>query len=117
MISKIPVIVLVIILYLFINVKAQLATPPHSEEKTCFQINAPWQAEYDVRADIAIVYGMSDNFNERVRGWKERGYGIQFMTGIAWGSYQDYFTGKFDHSRAIICDSAFVLVTPRINFV
>ncbi len=75
---------------------AQLETSQHLKEKTCFQTAAPWKAEYDVRADIAIVYGMTDTFTERVRHWKDRGYGIHFMTGIAWGSYQDYFTGKFD---------------------
>ena len=96
MTNKIPVIALLMIFVLAVKGEAQLATPRHSEEKTCFQIYAPWRAEYDVRADVAIVYGMTDNFADRVRVWKERGYGIHFMTGIAWGNYQDYFTGKFD---------------------
>ena len=26
----------------------------------------------------------------------ERGYTTHFMTGIAWGEYQDYFTGAWD---------------------
>lgn len=65
-------------------------------EKTSFQISAPWQAEYDVRSDVVMVYGISDNFKERVKGWRDHGYHVQFMTGIAWGQYQDYFTGKFD---------------------
>lgn len=67
-----------------------------TREKTCFQIAAPWQAEYDVRSDVVLVYNMDDSFNERVRVWKDKGYGVHFMTGIAWGEYQDYFTGKFD---------------------
>lgn len=28
--------------------------------------------------------------------WRDRGYTTHFMTGIAWGEYQDYFTGKWD---------------------
>ncbi|MDP4176374.1 MAG: hypothetical protein Q8933_20500 [Bacteroidota bacterium] len=68
----------------------------YPREKTCFQISAPWKAEYDVRSDVAIVYGMSDDFNERAAKWKEKGYTIHFMTGIAWGEYQDYFLGKYD---------------------
>ena len=64
--------------------------------KTSFQISAPWKATYDVRSDIAIVYGYDSTFNERVEGWKSRGYNVQFMTGIAWGNYQDYFSGKWD---------------------
>jgi hypothetical protein len=65
-------------------------------EKTSFQIAAPWRPEYDVRSDIAIIYGMNQSFEERAAEYKKRGYTIQFMTGIAWGEYQDYFTGKFD---------------------
>lgn len=70
-----------------------------SKEKTTFQIAAPWSADYDIRSDVAIVYGINDaggNFEERVKGYRDKGYEVQFMTGIAWGQYQDYFTGKFD---------------------
>jgi len=66
------------------------------EQKTSFQIADKWLPEYDVRSDIAILYGMDSTFTERYQSWKDKGYHIQFMTGIAWGNYQDYFTGKFD---------------------
>ncbi len=65
-------------------------------EKTSFQIGAPWKAAYDVRSDIAIVYGVNESFPERVKSFRDKGYNVQFMTGIAWGEYQDYFTGRFD---------------------
>lgn len=68
----------------------------NTKEKTAFQIAAPWRAEYDVRSDIAIVYGMDSTFNDRVKGYRDKGYNVQFMTGIAWGTYQDYFEGRFD---------------------
>lgn len=71
----------------------------HGQEKTSFQIAAPWSARYDVRSDIVMVYGINDaggNFEERVKGWREKGYNVQFMTGIAWGQYQDYFKGQWD---------------------
>jgi hypothetical protein len=45
---------------------------------------------------MAILYGMDSTFSTRYESWKGRGYRIGFMTGIAWGQYQDYFTGKFD---------------------
>ncbi len=76
--------------------QAQLPTPDHTTEKTCFQTAAPWAPELDVRSDVAIVYGMNDSFASRLAGWRDRGYITHFMTGIAWGGYQDYFTGKFD---------------------
>ena len=69
-------------------------------EKTVFQTSAHWKPSIDVRADAAIVYGANDRtdlrFEERVKSWKDRGYDTHFMTGIAWGEYQDYFTGKWD---------------------
>jgi len=69
------------------------------KEKTSFQIAAPFNEAYDVRSDIVMVYGINDaggNFEERVKGWREKGYNVQFMTGIAWGQYQDYFKGQWD---------------------
>ena len=69
-------------------------------EKTSFQTSSPWRPEIDVRSDIAIVYGAGDRpnmtFEQRVKSWRDRGYITQFMTGIAWGSYDDYFLGKWD---------------------
>ncbi|RAW02173.1 hypothetical protein [Pseudochryseolinea flava] len=69
-------------------------------EKTTFQTAGPWKPVTDVRADVAIVYGVEDRgtmtFEQRVKSWRDRGYTTHFMTGIAWGGYQDYFTGKWD---------------------
>lgn len=69
-------------------------------EKTAFQTSGPWKPITDVRSDVAIVYGTSDQknltFEQRVDSWRKKGYTCHFMTGIAWGEYQDYFTGKWD---------------------
>ncbi|MGV8962467.1 MAG: hypothetical protein ACOH2V_03700 [Candidatus Saccharimonadaceae bacterium] len=74
-------------------------------EKTVFQTAQPWKPTTDVRADVAIVYGVGGNpsekrlnltFEERVQSWRDRGYTTHFMTGIAWGEYKDYFTGEWD---------------------
>jgi hypothetical protein len=70
-----------------------------NKEKTSFQASAPWSANYDVRADIAMVYGINDDggkFEERVKSYRDKGYEVQFMTGIAWGQYKDYFLGEWD---------------------
>src|SRR5699024_4520881 len=64
--------------------------------KTIFQTSAPWNAAYDIRSDAVMVYGARNNFKKRMQSWKERGYRLQFMTGIAWGDYQDYFLGEVD---------------------
>ncbi len=69
-------------------------------EKTAFQTSSPWRPEIDVRSDIAIVYGTNDRpgmtFEARVKTWRDHGYQVNFMTGIAWGEYFDYFLGKWD---------------------
>ena len=69
-------------------------------EKTAFQTGSAWRPEIDVRSDIAIVYGAGDRknmtFEQRVQSWRDHGYQTHFMTGIAWGEYQDYFLGKWD---------------------
>lgn len=78
------------------NSKAQTNQKQPSGIKTSFQESAPWQADYDIRTDIAMVYGMDSTFEQRVEGYRKHGYNVQFMTGIAWGNYQDYFTGKWD---------------------
>jgi hypothetical protein len=74
-----------------------------SGEKTTFQTANPWKPVTDTRADVAIVYSVKEHhekgnltFEQRVKTWRDRGYKTHFMTGIAWGEYQDYFTGKWD---------------------
>jgi hypothetical protein len=79
---------------------APISTPVATKEKTAFQTSAAWMPQIDVRADIAIVYGVSErghvSFEDRVKSWRDRGYQVHFMTGIAWGQYDDYFLGKWD---------------------
>lgn len=72
-------------------------------EKTIFQTSQPWKPTIDVRADAAVVYSVNQHhgrntmtFEERVQSWRDKGYVTHFMTGIAWGEYQDYFTGEWD---------------------
>jgi hypothetical protein len=85
---------------LSISVNAQATKPVPLKEKTAFQTSSPWMPEIDVRSDIAIVYGVNDRkgmtFEQRVQSWRDHGYQTNFMTGIAWGDYKDYFLGKWD---------------------
>ena len=71
-----------------------------AKEKTTFQTADAWKPTTDSRSDVAIVYGASDRhgltFEQRAQSWRDHGYIIAFMTGIAWGDYQDYFIGKWD---------------------
>lgn len=86
---------------------AQKDTLPHTDghQKTAFQTGSAWMPQIDVRSDVAIIYGVNGNpsdkehkasFLDRVNSWRERGYQTDFMTGIAWGAYKDYFYGNWD---------------------
>ena len=82
--------------------------PVRESVKTTFQTSQGWRPTLDNRADAVMVYGVGGNPTDqgdpssveaRLTSWRERGYVTHFMTGIAWGSYQDYFTGGWDGTR------------------
>ena len=65
-------------------------------ERTCFQTGNAWSPQGNLRSDVAIVYGIDTNLPARIETWREHGYRIHVMTGVAWGEYQDYLYGRFD---------------------
>jgi hypothetical protein len=70
--------------------------PAQILERTSFQTAMPWSPQGNLRADVAMVYGIGNGLAERVRSWRERGYRVHLMTGVSWGDYQDYLYGRFD---------------------
>ena len=99
-------IILLICLWLSVaTASAQSGAGTKSREKTTFQTGHSWKPSIDVRADVAIIYAVGGNitnserqakFEARVNSWRNRGYTVHFMGGIAWGNYADYFTGQWD---------------------
>ena len=43
-----------------------------------------------------MVYGIGPKLPGLVTSWRDHGYIVDLMTGVAWGGYQDYLEGKFD---------------------
>jgi hypothetical protein len=43
-----------------------------------------------------MVYGVTPTTADRMKSWRDHGYIINLMTGVAWGEYQDYLFGRFD---------------------
>ena len=94
------------LLSLMAGASIAFAAAPRDSVKTTFQSSREWRPTIDNRADAVMVYGVGGNpsdknrkgytFEERVKSWRDHGYITHFMTGIAWGEYQDYFTGKWD---------------------
>ncbi len=68
---------------------ARAQQPP--SDRTCFQTSSGYQPEIDVASDVSIVYGVGADFRERADSWREQGYAISLMTGIAWGGYGSYY--------------------------
>lgn len=67
-----------------------------SQERTGFQESAPYHPDYDLQTDFVMVYGIDDTMPERIRQWKEQGYIVHLMTGVAWGDYNRYLDGEVD---------------------
>jgi len=72
------------------------ADPAQPLERTCFQTSQPWSGVGNLRSDVAIVYGIGTDLPARIQTWRDHGYRIHVMTGVAWGNYQDYVYGRFD---------------------
>lgn len=70
--------------------------PDQDLERTCFQTSKPWSPQGNLRSDVALVYGIDKTLPERVASWRDRGYRVHLMTGVAWGEYQDYLYGRYD---------------------
>ena len=67
-----------------------------SEERTGFQDSAPFCAAYSCQSDFVMVYGLNNTTVERIKQYRDNGYVIHLMVGIAWGSYTDYLNGEYD---------------------
>lgn len=67
-----------------------------TDELTGYQASAQFRSSVDLGCDFVMVYGIDDTMPERIRQYREAGYVIHLMTGIAWGEYQDYLDGKWD---------------------
>ena len=68
----------------------------NTEELTGYQDIRPLKPSVDLMCDFVMVYGTDDTMPQRVKEFADAGYVVHLMTGIAWGSYQDYLDGKWD---------------------
>lgn len=78
------------------NLSPFAADPDQVLERTCFQTGKGWSENSNLRSDVAIVYGIDAGLPQRIETWRDHGYRIHVMTGVAWGEYQDYLYGRFD---------------------
>ncbi len=69
---------------------------PNTSERTGYQNGGDLLSAYDNNCDFVMVYRLDGTTVERVKKYKDKGYVVHFMTGIAWGGYVDYLYGKYD---------------------
>jgi len=74
-------------------------TNDRSLEVTGFQEAAHYRPEINLQTDFVMVYGVDKSMPERVAKWREKGYVIHLMTGVAWGGYLDYLSGEYDAEK------------------
>lgn len=67
-----------------------------NEELTGIQCHGGYDSRLDVGCDFIMTYGVGADLKDRIKEWKEAGYTVHMMTGIAWGHYQPYLEGEFD---------------------
>ena len=74
----------------------RLSERPQAEERLSFQAQDPYRPRVHLNADVAMVYGIDKTLPERIKSWRDKGYIVHVMTGVAWGEYQDYYFGRWD---------------------
>ncbi|RXH56425.1 hypothetical protein [Granulicella sibirica] len=74
--------------------KAHSQAPPDSH--LLFQTDHPWSPRTNINADTVMVYGIDDTTASRIKSWRDHGYHVTVMTGVAWGRYAPYLRGDFD---------------------
>jgi hypothetical protein len=73
-----------------------VANRPQKEERLSFQAQDGYRPRVHLNADVAMVYGIDKTMPDRIKSWREKGYIVHVMTGVAWGEYQDYYFGRWD---------------------
>ena len=74
----------------------RLSDRPREEERLSFQTQDPYRPRVHLNADVAMVYDIDKTLPDRIKTWRDAGYIIHVMTGVAWGEYQDYYFGRWD---------------------
>ncbi len=61
-----------------------------------FQTSQAWSPRVNVESNTVMVYGIDATMPSRIQSWRDHGYHVAVMTGVAWGRYADYLRGDFD---------------------
>lgn len=86
-----------IVVSLFAAAATLLAQTSNSrKDSLIFQTSGSWSPRTNINADEVLVYGMDNTVAQRIQSWRDHGYHVAVMTGVAWGRYAPYLRGDFD---------------------
>jgi hypothetical protein len=77
-------------------VRSQNSSAQPPRDRLTFQSGRPWSPRTNINAGTVMVYGIDDTTADRIRSWRDHGYRVTVMTGVAWGRYAPYLRGDFD---------------------
>ena len=70
---------------------------PRKALRTTYQQVGGYDPRYDLKTDAVMIYGVSDAAIAGYPEWEEKSGSVaQVMTGVAWGDYQDFLSGRWD---------------------
>ena len=75
---------------------AAAQSPRRADDTLIFQTQMGWSPRVNVEAGTVMAYGINEGLPDRIRSWRDHGYRVTVMTGVAWGTYGDYLRGDFD---------------------
>jgi hypothetical protein len=84
------------VLFLSHSIGSQSLSSKTPQDRLIFQTARAWSPRTNVNADTVMVYGIDDTTADRIRSWRDHGYRVTVMTGVAWGRYAPYLRGDFD---------------------
>ena len=85
-------------LFVALSLSGVAASPKaeQPQDRLIFQTSRPWSPRTNINAGTVMVYGIDDTTAARIRSWRQHGYRVTVMTGVAWGRYAPYLRGDFD---------------------
>ena len=84
----------------------QSQTSNRFEGRLIFQTNRPWSPRTNINADTVMVYGIDDTIAQRIDSWRDHGYRVTVMTGVAWGSLCSLSARRLRRQAALERDAA-----------
>src|SRR5260370_15582083 len=69
------------------------------EQRLSFQTSGPWSPRTNLNADVAMVYGIGPRMPPNIETWRQHGYTVHVMTGVAWGQDHAHLNREYERQN------------------